>query len=34
MYEIPARKSDPGEDKDVCAVLVLSEEPGNEADNW
>ena len=34
MYEIPAGKIDPGEDKDVCAVRELSEETGYEADNW
>ena len=34
MYEIPAGKIDPGEDKDVCAVRELSEETGYEADHW
>ena len=34
MYELPAGKIDPGEDKDVCAVRELSEETGYEADNW
>lgn len=34
MYEIPAGKIDPGEDKDACAVRELSEETGYEADNW
>ena len=34
MYEIPAGKIDPGEDKDACAVRELSEETGYEADHW
>ena len=34
MYELPAGKIDPGEDKDVCAVRELSEETGYEADRW
>ena len=34
MYELPAGKIDPGEDKYVCAVRELSEETGYEADNW
>jgi len=34
MYEIPAGKIDPGEDRDACAVRELSEETGYEADRW
>ena len=31
MYELPAGKIDPGEDKDVCAVRELSEETHRHA---